>query len=207
MKIKADWEKYLHTIRKREINQIFSGLPPKCFENALEIGAGDGFQSVILSNFVNNLFCTDYNSKRLKKVSNKSITYTLCDAEHIDHYFELKTFDLVFSSNLLEHVGRRDKVLKKAHKLLTDEGVLIGVVPNAFLKLCWIGLFYPNQAVELLEVITKPGGIEKIIKRISNAASSHKNTYSNAEEKKHINNLKCNQKIGNSGIPFACCTW
>jgi len=39
MRIKTNWQKYIHTIRKREIEIIFSKFVSKTFNKALEIGA------------------------------------------------------------------------------------------------------------------------------------------------------------------------
>lgn len=180
----------MHALRKRELDFIFGRVPQKSFAKALEIGAGDGFQSEVLSNYARNLICTEYNRKRLKKINTKNITYNYCDAEYIDREFEPKTFDLLFSSNLLEHVRNRNKVLTNAYNLLSDEGVLISVVPNVFLKFCWIGLFYPNRAAELLEVIAQKGGTTKILNKIANAVFMNKGYGGTCGSENNSNNLK-----------------
>jgi len=51
MKIMADWIQHLHNHRKRELGLIFSKCPERLFQEALELGAGDGFQSGLLTRY------------------------------------------------------------------------------------------------------------------------------------------------------------
>lgn len=67
LKIKADWLTYLHSLKRKEIKIIFSKCPNKIFNKCLEIGAGDGFQSTILTKYVSELICIDINPDILKK--------------------------------------------------------------------------------------------------------------------------------------------
>jgi 2-polyprenyl-3-methyl-5-hydroxy-6-metoxy-1,4-benzoquinol methylase len=156
MKIKAEWFPYIHKIRKKELDIIFKRSPKRnIFERALELGAGDGFQSEILSTFVNHLTATDLNPDRLKKSTTSDIEYRICDAEIIDTYFETKKFDFVFSSNLLEHLPSSEAVLKAIHNTMKDEAITIHVMPSPFWKLCQMLLFYPNLFITKLEAITE----------------------------------------------------
>ena len=47
MRIKADWTTYLHESRKAEFEDMFEEFKPKCLDNALELGSGDDFGSMI----------------------------------------------------------------------------------------------------------------------------------------------------------------
>jgi 2-polyprenyl-3-methyl-5-hydroxy-6-metoxy-1,4-benzoquinol methylase len=166
MKIKADWEFYLHKIRERELNLVFQKFPQKkIFESALEIGAGDGFQSGILSKYSMHLISTDYNAKRLKNVSIRDIEYRICDAEVINAYFKDKQFDFVFSSNLLEHLPRPDSALKAIHGILKDNGITVHVVPNQFWKFLHIFLFYPNLLFTKVKELSKAGSLGEFLSR------------------------------------------
>ena len=60
MKIKTAWLPHLHRIRSREIEIAFGRCPEKIFATGLELGAGDGFQSGLLTRYVSRLTCTDY---------------------------------------------------------------------------------------------------------------------------------------------------
>ena len=63
------WKKYLHSIRREEIDIAFSSFREKEFQNGLELGAGEGYQSTMLINYCNKLICTELNdySTRLQE--------------------------------------------------------------------------------------------------------------------------------------------
>ncbi len=163
MKFKADWLSYLHQIRRREIEMIFSNCPEQIFSKALELGAGDGFQSVLISKYATKLISTDYNEKRLKKKNTQSIEYQICDAEEIKNSFKQQEFDLVFSSNLLEHLPNPEKTLQAIHTLLKDDGITIHIMPSPFLTLCYVVFYFPNRIIHLLETFFQQGSLKKSV--------------------------------------------
>ena len=87
MTIKPDWLTWLHQYRRREVEAIFTKCPSRLFAQGLELGAGDGFQSALLAQYVSQLISTDLNPDRLQRVSTPSIEYRICDAEDIDRLF------------------------------------------------------------------------------------------------------------------------
>ncbi|MCK4782960.1 MAG: class I SAM-dependent methyltransferase, partial [Desulfobacteraceae bacterium] len=152
--LKANWQEYLHGIRKRELDILFSHLPEdKIFDKSLELGAGDGFQSEILAKRVKHLISTDINPQRLRKESSVNIEYKICDAELIDTYFEEKSFDFIFSSNLLEHLPDPERALQGIYRILKDDGITAHIVPSPFYKLAQMFLFYPNLLITKLEAL------------------------------------------------------
>lgn len=156
MKITADWRRHLHDIRNQEIERIFSGCPARAFPEALEIGAGDGFQSALLSRYVGHLTSTDYDPAILSFPPSPSITYRVGDAEEVDKAFPASHFDLVFSSNVLEHVPDPVKALRAVAAVLKDDGITIHVIPNVFWKLASIILYVPYRVTTLVERMTEP---------------------------------------------------
>jgi ubiquinone/menaquinone biosynthesis C-methylase UbiE len=162
VKIKADWSKQLHAIRRKEIERIFAQCPPHTFAQGLELGAGDGFQSTLLTAYVSNLISTDFNPERLKRADTDSIKYLICDAEQIDAYFVSCQFDLVFSSSLLEHLPQVDRALAGIHRILKDDGVTIHVMPSQFWKLGHVLLHNPNRFVTKLERSASRGNVETL---------------------------------------------
>lgn len=161
MSIKAPWLEYLHRQRKREIETVFSKCPEKIFPVALELGAGDGFQSKLLSRYVSKLIATDYNPDILKNVPTPSIEYRLGDAEKVGETFNEKNFDLIFSSSLLEHLPSPNKALKGIHKILKDEGITIHIIPTPFWKLGHLLLHIPNLALTFPKLLAKSAGTGK----------------------------------------------
>ena len=191
MKIKTGLQYIHHYNKKRELDLIFSECPEKLFQTGLELGAGDGFQSILLAKYVSKLISTDLNPNKLKRESNKSIEYVICDAEEIKEYFNKRQFDLVFSSNLLEHLPNPDKALNGIYDVLKDDGITIHVMPSPFWKFCYLLLYYPNLCVSVLEEMTeKDGDSKKIGKMIRKLKGSTNNLEQNKQGPQLGNNPK-----------------
>lgn len=150
-RLKPDWSAYLHALRERETALIFSRFSPATFACGLELGAGDGFQSRLLAGYVRQLIVTDYRPAILAQPARPGITYRLCDAERVDEVFAPAQFDLIFSSNLLEHLPDVPRGLAGVRRVLADDGIAIHVVPSPFWKLCHVVGFYPNAVVSRLD--------------------------------------------------------
>ena len=165
MKIKTDWFKSLHDLKITETNKIFHNCPAKIFKNGLELGAGDGFQSKLISKYIEKLISTDYNLSRLQEKSTSTIEYIKCDAEETDSCFTSKRFDIIFSSNLLEHVPHPGKALRGMSQILNDDGIMIHIMPNFLWKFSQITMFYPNLFIEIAERILTPKRLIASIKK------------------------------------------
>lgn len=143
--MRTNWTKYIHDIRKREIEAVFKLLPKDKFASGLEIGAGDGFQTTLLAPHIAKLISSDLNFKRIKeslKVSH--VEYKALDADAIEGVFKPKTFDFIFSSNVLEHVGDPAKVLRATQSMLTDDGYAAHIIPSRTIKIFYLLFYYPN---------------------------------------------------------------
>jgi SAM-dependent methyltransferase len=158
MKLKPDWTTWLHSHKRREM-AVFKNCPRPCFPRGLELGAGDGFQSALLSPFVERLVSTDINGNALPKENAKYIQYRMCAAEDAPKLFQEKSFDMIFSSNLLEHTADPVKALQGVHALLKDDGITVHLMPSPFWIVCRMALHLPAKAIVLLERITREAGI------------------------------------------------
>jgi SAM-dependent methyltransferase len=154
-----DWTTYLHAIRRRETELIFGGCPPRAFRAALELGAGDGYQSTLLQAFVEQLVVTEWDVTLLLDRRSERLEVKPCDAETVGAVFPPAAFDLVFSSNLLEHLPHPEQALRSIHGVLKDHGVTVHVMPSPFWKLCNLGLFFPWLIVRVLRRLVRgPAG-------------------------------------------------
>jgi len=151
MKIKPDPQESLHKRRRKELYLIFRNFPQKIFEKGLEVGAGDGYQSTILTKYIKELICTEYVMEKLPDKDTANIKYKTIDAEKIDYYFKEKEFDLIFSSNMIEHLGRPGDFLKGVQKVLKNEGISIHSMPNRFWKISQMTLHHFNYLILFLE--------------------------------------------------------
>ena len=157
IRLRADSDRLRRTLRRREIEAVFRHVPDDTFEEALELGAGDGAQSQYIARCARNVLCTDLNADRLERTAHPRLTYDICDAEQLP--YDTGRFDLVYSSNLLEHLPNPQKALAEMERILRDGGVMVHIVPNRFWKLLHVGLFYPRQAVFVLETALSGGRV------------------------------------------------
>ena len=142
---KTDWTRYLHDLRKREIEVVFKLLPRGKFISGLEIGAGDGFQTTLLAPHLDKLVSSDLNFKRIKKSLKVSgVEYKTLDADAIEGVFKHNSFDFIFSSNVLEHVRDPYKFLATTQPMLTDDGYAVHIVPSRWIKIFYLLFYYPN---------------------------------------------------------------
>lgn len=151
LKLKADWTAYLHRLRRREIEIIFRNCPPNAFARGLELGAGDAFQSDLLARYVQTLVVTDFSERILEHASTPDRIYRVCDAEEVAAQFGPGEFDLIFSSNMMEHVPHPERALSGVHHALRDDGVAIHVMPSPFWKFCQMAGFHVDAVLTRLE--------------------------------------------------------
>ena len=135
--------------RKRELEIIFKNCHDKYFDIVLELGAGAGLQTVPLFYYCKELLSSDFDPIRfdIKELSrlNDKIEYLICDAENITDTFKEKSMDLIFSSNLMEHLPNPEKAFKEIHSVLQDDGISISTMPSVFMKISYLIYFYPAK--------------------------------------------------------------
>lgn len=157
-------------LRTREIEVIFGRCPGNAFDRGLELGAGDGFQSALLARYVRSLVATDYRQHIIPSPGAASagaavgdagktrslaaaaggagrVDFMICDAERVDEVFGPDEFDLLFSSNMMEHLPDPGRALRGMASVLTPDGIAIHVIPSPFWKFCYIAGFYPNAVL------------------------------------------------------------
>ena len=143
---KSDRKEWHHFVRCREAEIAFSLFPNVRFRLALELGAGDGGQSITISKYCDKLLCTEKDEKSnawlgqtilQRRMAN--VEYMLCDAQDLSQ-FGNGTFDLIFSSNLLEHISDVDKCLNECRRVLRDDGLMLHTMPSRWWKLFSSGL-------------------------------------------------------------------
>jgi 2-polyprenyl-3-methyl-5-hydroxy-6-metoxy-1,4-benzoquinol methylase len=133
-----DWHSF---VRRREAEIAFSLLGGKRPSRALEIGAGDGGQSVTIAKYCDHLVCTEVDEKSHDWLGGATILerdlgnveYRICDAQDLSE-FDDQSFDLIFSSNALEHIPDIDRCLGECRRVLKPEGVMLHAMPNRWWK-------------------------------------------------------------------------
>jgi SAM-dependent methyltransferase len=104
-------------------------------------------------------------------------------AEDVATAFAPGEFDLVFSSNLLEHVPDPQAVLEGIGVVLADDGITVNVMPNRVWKACQLILYVPNLVVTAFDDALAARSPRAVLDRLGRAhpgtggghASSEKN--------------------------------
>lgn len=157
LKLHADLSGYIHRLRDREMEIIFGRCPPKLFPRVLEVGAGDGHQARHLQRYAEHLTCTDYSAQWFTVPEHEHLAFRACDGEQLDAEFPERHFDLIFSSNVFEHLPNPTRALRGMHRILADDGVLIHVMPSPFWACVRAALYLPHQAARSIEAVTAEG--------------------------------------------------
>jgi ubiquinone/menaquinone biosynthesis C-methylase UbiE len=143
---KSDRKEWHNFVRRREAEMAFSQFAHLRFRNALELGAGNGSQSLTIIKYCDRLICTEKDEKSFAWLGQTilqrqapNIEYMVCDAQDLSRFSD-RTFDLVFSSNMLEHIPDVDRCLRECKRVLTDDGLMMHLMPNRWWKSFTSGL-------------------------------------------------------------------
>ena len=95
--------------------------------NILDFGYGDGFQANYFKNKKFNVSAIDIENRQ--DLVDKNIDYLIYDGKKIP--FENNKFDIIFSSNVLEHLENLDEIQKEFFRVLKDDGICIHILPSS----------------------------------------------------------------------------
>ena len=116
-----------HFLRLRDLRQIISVERPERSTRVLELGAGDGVQTAALRELFEEVIPTD--PAPFGDVDG----IIVADAANLP--FEDDSFDLIFSSNVLEHVENIDDAFAEMKRVLTPGGIMIHSMPTGTWKI------------------------------------------------------------------------
>ena len=133
--------KYLESIRSFELDILLREIAREKLsgKNVLEIGGGTGWQAKKL---IENGYCVSvidipdsiYSRQRIWPI----LDY---DGNHIP--FPNNSFDIVFSSSVLEHISHIDEFQDEIKRVLNSDGVAIHIVPSGSWRLWTTAVHYP----------------------------------------------------------------
>jgi|BioPla2DNA2_1021312.scaffolds.fasta_scaffold80305_1 ubiquinone/menaquinone biosynthesis C-methylase UbiE len=149
---KSDPALWISFVRRREAEIVFGNiLGGRRFQRGLELGAGNGEQSMVIKNYCDKLVSTDLNPKSYEWTGQTllqreciNVTYDICNAEDLTRYPD-HSFDLVYSSNMLEHLHNPSRCLAECRRVLMADGLMVHLMPTRYWKLFRMVLFrYKN---------------------------------------------------------------
>jgi ubiquinone/menaquinone biosynthesis C-methylase UbiE len=115
--------RHLQRLRSDELNSVSHFFTPMAC--VLEIGGGNGFQAKRISEFN-----CDVNSIDLAGRSNKAKFFDVIDYDGRNIPFEAAKFDILFTSNVLEHVIDIDNMMGELKRVLKPGGLAICIMPT-----------------------------------------------------------------------------
>jgi SAM-dependent methyltransferase len=148
---------HLERIRRAELESIRDYFRTQM--RVLEIGGGSGFQAAVLSSWGCNVVSIDVAGR--KPAHKKYFPVQDYDGKLVP--FADLSFDIVFSSNVFEHVQSLLILLKEMKRVLMPDGVCLHVLPSPSWRL-WTSLTHYIYAVRWLLGIQPrvPGAVEPI---------------------------------------------
>jgi len=160
-------------------------MPERQFASCLELGAGRCLQSPLLLEFCSSVLATDLNEERLMSANvDRRIKRAVLDAENFADEFEDQKFDLIFSSNMLEHLPNPAQCVRESAKVLSEGGIMVHIVPNATWRLLCTLLYYPVKARNLSRKIFGSPHFSKFGKVQKQLPKSQENNIKSSEGEK-----------------------
>jgi SAM-dependent methyltransferase len=159
MGVRQPWPVARSLQRQRELGALFGGVPSGVLGDALEIGGGDGFVASLVAKYCRSFITTDPFRPRLATASPGSgVRRLVCDATTLP--FRDASFDLIFSSSVLEHIRDRGPVFAEMARCLRPGGIMIHIMPSRTWKLFQLLFYYPHLFVGALDIL-----VDKVVTR------------------------------------------
>jgi ubiquinone/menaquinone biosynthesis C-methylase UbiE len=134
-----------HRIRIEEAKLIINDLQISDNSKILEVGCGSGVQAALFAEKTSFIISSDIN---LANVKLNSVPLIICSCEYLP--FKGNTFDIVYSSCVLEHLKNRGLALREMKRVLKANGIMVCVVPTLMWKVLQMLTYY---LVGLLSII------------------------------------------------------
>lgn len=138
---------YRNLIRHYELDQLKIFFNPGL--KVLEIGGGNGFQASIIKSWGLNVESIDTNIDHKKKY----FEVKLYDGMNLP--FPDQSFDVVYSSNVMEHVEKLGFLLKEIKRVTKNGGIGVHLIPSSTWRLWTIIAHFPYLLARLFHMKSK----------------------------------------------------
>ena len=144
-----DWVHYLREQELIYLEQIFNiYMRSKNLDKLkiLEIGSGDGYMASVLKKKSWNIIASDPNPRKPMK----TYVYRM-KGDNI--LFPNDYFDIIFSSNVLEHIYNLPQVFLEMKRVLKNTGIMIHTIPTSF---CAVMTYLINPIAYIRNILLIP---------------------------------------------------
>lgn len=124
-------DKYMAVEIRRRYQEFVRLRPPRADDAVLEIGSGGGFAAPVLAPFSARYFPVDLareNLRRIREGAPLPVFPATADAYRLP--FRDDAFDLVYLSEVVEHLQNPVAALREARRVIKPEGAVLVSVPH-----------------------------------------------------------------------------
>ena len=128
---------HFRRIREDELQTAIGLLPPE--GKLLELGAGTGWQAKRLAEYgfeVSAVEVIPEAQGMMPAIYRKNQIYPIIDYDGHHLPFGNETFNIVFSSSVLEHIPHDRAFQKEIHRVLKQDGKVLHILPSATWRFC-----------------------------------------------------------------------
>jgi SAM-dependent methyltransferase len=118
-------QQHLERLRKAEIDMVRRWFKPGL--RVLEIGGGNGFQANILASWSCEVTSIDLP----RSPAHERSYYAVQEYDGRKIPYADQSFDIVFSSNVLEHIEHLSSMLQEISRVLKSDGLMIHILPSS----------------------------------------------------------------------------
>jgi len=149
---------FLHVIREFELARVVSHF--RVGARVLEIGGGTGYQARRLSEMGFDVSAVDIAGSRYVA----DLVFPVQIYDGVELPFPDQSFDVVFSSNVLEHVRDPATMHREVRRVLRPDGYCVHVVPTGAWRL-WTNVTHYAEMLQRM-VLAIPGLVPRGVGRV-----------------------------------------
>jgi SAM-dependent methyltransferase len=159
----------LNDIRINELHNIIKNLPKDSKNlDLLEIGSGTGIQLKYLQHFFKSVIGIEIKESNYDSIVEQRVIYY--DGSKIP--FEESSFDIIFSSHVLEHISQFTEFDSEIKRVLKPNGICIHVVPNSLWKFYNTLFHYPFLLLTIFDYFVRKNSTVGVERRGTNTVQS-----------------------------------
>ncbi len=150
-------EKAFEALRLAEVQDSIDLLRQQGLASGdlLEIGAGTGWQARALSEAGFNVEAIDLPPESGISGHARNRHWPIRDYDGARIPFPDDSFDVIYSSNVLEHVTELDALTQEMERILRPGGIALHLLPNPQWRILSLVTYYPGQAVDFFRYFRK----------------------------------------------------